>query len=207
MRVYFVRHGETIANRDEIHQTPQDPLSERGEKQAHYLGQRLANIPFTKGLCSSAYRAKQTAEIITRYHPVPFEYTEDLVEWGWPSSIHGTKYDDPKAYQLKRSIDQARLRDSSFVHEDEESFTQIKDRLKKVKDRLERCAVTDQVLVVSHGVTIKSMLGYFWYEETFDMEKFLKLKYFFEASNTGITIFELNHEKWQLMTWNDHAHL
>ncbi|MBI4082878.1 MAG: histidine phosphatase family protein [Candidatus Lambdaproteobacteria bacterium] len=59
IRIFLVRHGETLQNRDEVVQG-QDPtwgrLTERGVRQAHLLGKALALQPFDIAYCSPLER-------------------------------------------------------------------------------------------------------------------------------------------------------
>jgi broad specificity phosphatase PhoE len=61
-RIYLVRHGETAYNAARILQTPEIPLSPRGERQATALGSRLAGRGVSLVLASDLARAVGTAE-------------------------------------------------------------------------------------------------------------------------------------------------
>ncbi|NCP63604.1 MAG: histidine phosphatase family protein [Paraglaciecola sp.] len=61
MPLYLVRHGETDSNRDRIVQTPDTPLSKRGESQVQQLAQRFASQRIAAVLCSDYWRTQQTA--------------------------------------------------------------------------------------------------------------------------------------------------
>jgi broad specificity phosphatase PhoE len=61
-RIFLVRHGETAFNAARILQTPEVPLSPRGEAQAAALGARLAGRGITLVLASDFARAVGTAE-------------------------------------------------------------------------------------------------------------------------------------------------
>ena len=66
-RFYFIRHGETEWNTKGIYQGLTDiPLSEKGEKQAEYLGKRFQNkaLKVDAIYSSPLQRAVKTAESI-----------------------------------------------------------------------------------------------------------------------------------------------
>ncbi|CAF1131868.1 unnamed protein product [Rotaria sordida] len=69
VHLYFIRHGESEANIQGIYICGQSipcPLTPLGTEQAVLLGKRLKyeNIKFDYFLCSTAMRAKQTADIV-----------------------------------------------------------------------------------------------------------------------------------------------
>lgn len=48
MKIYFIRHGETVWNTLRIFQgSSNSPLTEKGREQAKKLGERLKNTEFT----------------------------------------------------------------------------------------------------------------------------------------------------------------
>ena len=80
--VYLARHGETAWSISGQHTGLTDlPLTQRGERNALRLGERLTGIPFAKVWCSPLARAKQTCALAglaerAELHP-------DLVEWDY----------------------------------------------------------------------------------------------------------------------------
>ena len=60
--VYLARHGETAWSLSGQHTGRTDlPLTERGERQARALGERLRGAHFAKVLTSPSQRARRTA--------------------------------------------------------------------------------------------------------------------------------------------------
>ena len=66
MRLYFARHGESLANttRTFSNRDPWHPLTERGEQQAAELAETLAPEGIGRIFSSPAARAQQTAGIV-----------------------------------------------------------------------------------------------------------------------------------------------
>lgn len=61
---YLARHGETAWTISGQHTGLTDlPLTERGERNARNLGERLRGLTFTRVLASSLRRAIQTCEL------------------------------------------------------------------------------------------------------------------------------------------------
>jgi broad specificity phosphatase PhoE len=80
--IYVVRHGETAWSVSGQHTGLTDlPLTEQGEKNARWLGERLAGIPFAKIFRSPLQRAFRTCELAgfgDRAETDPL-----LVEWNY----------------------------------------------------------------------------------------------------------------------------
>ena len=80
--VCLARHGETAWSLSGQHTGLTDlPLTERGERNARQLGERLRGRPFAKVFASPMQRASRTAEL-AGFAPVA-EKDADLVEWNY----------------------------------------------------------------------------------------------------------------------------
>ncbi len=65
LQVYLVRHGETVWNAERRIQGQSDsPLTEKGEQQAHQVGERVKRFGITHVIASDLGRTRRTAEII-----------------------------------------------------------------------------------------------------------------------------------------------
>lgn len=79
MRLYFIRHGESESNFNNIITGQQDiPLTDKGRTQAHLAGQHIREqaISFDRIISSSLVRAHDTARLIA--HEIGFP--EDTIE-------------------------------------------------------------------------------------------------------------------------------
>jgi probable phosphoglycerate mutase len=80
--IYLARHGETVWSLTGQHTGVTDlPLTERGERNAARLGERLAGLVFAKVLTSPLQRATRTCEL-AGFGAVA-EVDRDLVEWNY----------------------------------------------------------------------------------------------------------------------------
>jgi broad specificity phosphatase PhoE len=80
--IYLARHGETAWSLSGQHTGRTDiPLTERGERQARVLGERLRRSTFTKVLVSPSQRAGRTAELAGFGSTA--EIDPDLAEWDY----------------------------------------------------------------------------------------------------------------------------
>ncbi len=80
--IYLARHGETAWSLTGQHTGLTDlPLTERGERNARRLGERLKGMTFAKVFTSPLQRASRTCEL-AGYGGVA-EVDHDLVEWNY----------------------------------------------------------------------------------------------------------------------------
>ena len=80
--VYLARHGETAWSLTGQHTGLTDlPLTERGERNAQRLGERLKGLTFAKVFTSPLRRASRTCELAGFGHVA--EADTDLVEWDY----------------------------------------------------------------------------------------------------------------------------
>jgi probable phosphoglycerate mutase len=80
--VYLARHGETAWSISGQHTGRTDlPLTERGERNARRLGERLNGLKFAKVLTSPLQRAARTCELAGFGNVAQLE--KDLLEWNY----------------------------------------------------------------------------------------------------------------------------
>jgi broad specificity phosphatase PhoE len=97
--VYLARHGETTWSLSGQHTGLTDlPLTERGERNARALGERLNGLKFAKVFASPLQRARRTCELAGFREAV--EVDRDLLEWNYgdyegrrTSEIHAERPD------------------------------------------------------------------------------------------------------------------
>jgi broad specificity phosphatase PhoE len=205
--VYLIRHGETEYNKDVLVQDGATKLSELGLEQAAVVAARVANLPFTHLVVSDFERTKQTAAPISEVSGVTPEYTPLFREVIRPSAFFHT----PKAseaYQAYLAEERAAYNadNSDWRHSDEESFAMVKQRAQTALRHLQ--SLSGDAVVVSHTRFIRLLVATIIAGEELDGPLWLKVYDGFKASNTGITTIIFNEEKnrWQLLTFNDHAH-
>jgi broad specificity phosphatase PhoE len=80
--IYLARHGETAWSLSGQHTGRTDiPLTERGERNARRLGERLGGLTFVKVLTSPLQRARRTCELAGFGSSA--EIDADLLEWDY----------------------------------------------------------------------------------------------------------------------------
>jgi 2,3-bisphosphoglycerate-dependent phosphoglycerate mutase len=91
MSIFLVRHGETASNAARVIQTPDAPLSARGNLQAEGLATRLGHLGVAAIVSSDYARALATAESIRRATGAPVEGWPDLRERSF-GALRGRPY-------------------------------------------------------------------------------------------------------------------
>lgn len=84
MRIYIVRHGETVLNAKAVMQGRLDePLNQNGRDLAIITGKAIKGIVFDACISSPLHRARETAEILLREsgnNTIPMEIDNRLIE-------------------------------------------------------------------------------------------------------------------------------
>ena len=143
--VYFVRHGESEANVDQIIAGGEfeSPLTARGKAQAKTAGKSLKDKKIDVIVSSPMERTRDTAEFIALeigYDPEKIIIDEDFIE------VHNGYYSG-KSYALR---DQ-HIREGKLVR-DIEHPDDVHKRVKRGLNRLEKLT-GDSIVLVSHGAT------------------------------------------------------
>jgi broad specificity phosphatase PhoE len=138
--MYLARHGETAWSLSGQHTGRTDlPLTERGERNARALGERLRRLTFAKVLTSPSKRAVRTCELAGFGAAV--EIDPDLVEWDY-GQYEGRRTAEIHAGRLDWQL----FRDGC---PEGESPDQVGARADRVVGRVR--AVKGDVLVFSSG--------------------------------------------------------
>jgi len=199
MRLYIVRHGETQWNAESRAQGSMNvQLTENGINQARSLANRIQHYPIDVIYSSDLDRAYETAKIIGKKINLEVNILNELREmsfgkWeGLTMAEIQQKYRDH--YIVWRSTPhQAKIPDGEkLLDVQTRSLKAVRQLLKRHKDQ--------NILIVSHGVTIKSMiLGLM----DIELSNFYKIK----QDNACLNIIEFREYGPVIVTLNDTAHL
>jgi probable phosphoglycerate mutase len=91
LKIFLIRHGETIGNASRVVQHPTDPLSPRGVAQAERLARRLAREGVARIVSSDYARARTTAECLRRETGAPLSFEPLLQERSF-GDLRGRSY-------------------------------------------------------------------------------------------------------------------
>lgn len=196
-----VRHGQTESNRTGTLQGQLNTaLDELGVLQAQAVAGRLKKRRFDMVFSSDLARAVNTAKTILQYHPqLQINTTPALREWNL-GDLQGRLLKD--LAEKEPEIMQAfRTETPEFKIPGGESLQEFQSRINDFLKSLAKAHTGKRLLLVSHGGAIQRMLRY-----TTGSINVPNVRPF--CSNASIAVFRCkNQENWQLVTWNDTAHL
>lgn len=209
-KLYLVRHGESEGNAGILRQGPTSPLSKNGEKQIESVAERFKRISIDKIIASPHVRAKRTAEAINKILNGSIEFSDLLIERKTPSSLFGKHKDDPICLEADEQT-YSHFHDIEWRHSDEENFADLKKRVIKLFEYLDKLEEKN-ILLVTHGVFMKMIAAYTIIGSDLTSQEYWNFYIKLDTSNTGITVLkqaQYKNEKirWNILTWNDHAHL
>ncbi len=189
--IYLARHGETAWSLSGQHTGLTDlPLTERGERNARRLGERLNGLTFAKLFASPLQRARRTCELAGFGEHV--EIDRDLVEW------------DYGQYEGRTSAEIHLHRPDWELFRDGcpggESPVQVARRADRVVQRVR--AVPGDVLLFSSGHFLR-MLAARW----LGLEPSAGRCFFLETASLSALGYEHNLSEPVMKFWDDTHHL
>ncbi len=187
MHVYFVRHGKTHLNAQNVHQSPNTPLSPQGREDVLTLAEDLRSVNPDLILSSEYTRALETARIIGLHVGLTPQVNGLFYEIMRPSKLFGkSHFHIETLWYVFLSV--LNRKNSSWRYTDAENFSDIVRRAKKALAYLESLAGThDSVVVVSHTVFINIMVAYLCKNRMLDIRDLLPTFLHIERmQNTGI---------------------
>ena len=209
--LYLVRHGEAEHNLKEpprLYRGAESELTELGHRQAGYIAERASHLTLDVLITSSMRRARQTAEHIAKRIDKDIVASDLFVEAKDPPSQQGKVWLDPEVQHVHKEW-QATLFSDQRVR-DGENFPDLRTRAKDARRFLET-RDEDSILVVTHGLFLRALVGITVFKEKFDATLFDQMDNGFRTTNTGLTILQYDPKdpycEWWLLVWNDHAHL
>lgn len=199
IRIYLVRHGETVWNAEGRIQGHLDvELSEKGKHQAVLLARRLADVPLDAVYSSDLSRAWMTAELVANTHGLTVTRTEllreaMLGEWqGHTGAELISKF--PDLYALYKA-DSVTNRPPGG-----ERLEDVIDRCARFLDQIRRDHQEGNLLLVGHGGSVRGVIC---------AALSLPPSYYrhFSLDNVGLSTIEFNNGRWVLAGLNDICHL
>ncbi|MFP4112087.1 MAG: histidine phosphatase family protein [Candidatus Woesearchaeota archaeon] len=198
-KLILVRHGETELNKLSMVQGADSSLSELGIKQAQALGKRLSqsfNIDLV--CCSTLYRAKQTADKITKIIGCNnITYSDSLVERSCGSWL-GKSWQ--QIYEENPDLLKARKNLLDFTPEGGETLEMVEKRMMPFIEKIIEENKGKNILIVSHGTALRALLGYYL---GIDYGR----RYLLSKENCSISIVEYYKGRFTVPRINDHAHI
>jgi len=198
LRLYFMRHGETVWNTERRYQGMTDiELSAEGIRQAECVTERFKNIHIDKIYSSPLKRAMATAR------PIAENKGLEIIEEDAFREIYFGEWEGMTVPDLTEKYGDSYI---NFIKEPhnygfpgEQSIDKVIERIKPSIDRI----IDNEdgnVLIISHGGIIRLMIMYIM---GLDNSWFTKMW----INNTGISIIEIKKGRRLMLTVNDSAHL
>lgn len=183
MKLYLIRHGETDWNKQGRFQGREDiPLNENGIMQAKICGKALQRERFAAVITSPLVRAKKTAEIIAETIGIKNVIVdEDLIERDF-DKISGMLPEERKAFLASGKVD------------NKEPWEVLLKRMMKCIKKYAKLFYNENIILVSHGASIRAVLDNFTDGEI--GKKNIRLK------NTCISILEYDGVTLKLNCYN-----
>ena len=189
--IHLARHGETAWSLTGQHTGLTDvPLTERGERAARRLGERLAGLEFAKIFTSPLQRASRTCELAG--FGVSAEIDHDLVEWNY-GKFEGLRTAEILAEHPGWQL----FRDGCPGGE---SVEQISARADRVVSRVR--AIQGDVLIFSSGHILR-VLAARW----IDLEPATARFFVLNTASLSALGYENNLAQPAIRVWNDTRHL
>lgn len=189
--VYLARHGETAWSLSGQHTGVTDlPLTERGQRNAQRLGERLRGLKFAKVFTSPLQRASRTCELAG--FGTQAEVDRDLLEWNYG------RYEGRRTSEIYRERPGWQLfRDGC---PDGESPAQVGARADRVVSRVR--AVEGDALLFSSGHFLRVLAARWLGIEAGAGRHFL-------LSTASLSVLGYEHTRSQpvIQLWNDISHV
>ena len=154
MRIFMVRHGETLLNKKGCYYGLTDvSLSDYGIRQAEELGLLLADQTFDRVISSPLSRALETAALASGYEAERIDTDPRLMEMGYgPYESLVFQELSPEVFRF--------LRDPEHVPAPEgmEPIPALVARLGDFLEDLRQDEREEQLLVVCHGVALRAAI-------------------------------------------------
>ncbi len=160
LKLHIVRHGQTDWNAIRRVQGQRDSeLNDIGRQQAADVRDQLQSMDFAAVFVSPLLRTRQTADILCAERNNELHYIDDLKEMGlgeWETHM----WDDVReAWPEQHAI--FRETPHLFTMPSAESVQQVSERGQRAVAHIRSQVTEGDVLVVSHGVLIKSIILHF----------------------------------------------
>jgi broad specificity phosphatase PhoE len=210
MYIYLVRHAETKANAQNLHQLDEDALSDLGVKQADAVARRFMQAYQSAKLpeiySSPTKRTIDTAQPIATKLNLPIVQSILLREVVRPAEFVGLARNTDSVMKIKQILYENRF-NPEFKYSNEESFLDLRTRANQIFNEIVNINTSDKI-IVTHAVIMKALLAQFVFGADYTPEQYFAIYDGFAANkNTGVSQIAWDGKKWWVTYWNDYSHL
>ncbi len=187
MKVYLVRHSESVGNSQKIAQgQSQGKLSDEGLRQAEEISEKLRGEKIDVVYSSDLGRCRETLEPFLKISKLKPVYSKELREINY-GSLQGKKIFSVGMWYLMKKIFNPFTSFVNFRFPKGESLSEMNARSvdffkKIVKDKKKK-----KILIVSHAGPISAIKSYLKGEDITSPMQYRTTK------NSEIFVFEINH--------------
>ncbi len=174
--IYFVRHGESIANADNLVGISLSPLSILGTEQTKILDEKLSGIDFSAIYSSEFRRALETAEIIAHGHKIQTD--KRLNEWniGRLDGKSQNEFDKrTSVYFDKKSIAELDNAFSLRLFSEMETPEEVARRINFFIKEISANNLGKNILAITHGAVLGFLLIHLGYLKLNQLPEFGKI--------------------------------
>jgi len=202
LRLYLVRHGETVWNFENRIQGASDvPLNDRGREQAESLAIKLQKIQFFKILSSPLERAFETAKIISLTQESAISKVDCFAELD-QGKLEGLKFKEIQE-KFPDFSSKWRIVPGEVRMPGGETLNELQERawqgIQNIYDEFSN--EEEPILIVSHNLAIICILSKIL---DVSLNEFRK----FRQHNASVNIIEHDSMRgWSVVTMNDLSHL
>lgn len=211
-KIYIVRHGETLINKyNKMQGWCDTPLTEKGVAQAKQAGKALGQVQFDLALSSDMKRAIDTCDYIIdenvnkanlQHLTSPFfreqrygyfEGMDSEQAWQMIGGPHGYSARDQLLKHFSFSEVKDMMKEADPYH-DAENASEYWARLNKGFDLIGQLDGAENILLVTHGFTIRSIVDRFTANGTYDLGH--------GPQNASISIMTMSDSKIKIESYN-----
>jgi probable phosphoglycerate mutase len=200
LKLYITRHGETEWNTQvRMQGWKNSDLTEKGKSNAIALGKSLRDVEFKRVYCSPLDRTRKTAELILDGRDVEVIYDEKLRE------IHLGEFEGKTQEEIREIYPGFQRHFWENPHEYKassgEDFYQVRERVVKVLKKIITDNPDGNVLIVTHGVVLKTIHSYF---KNLPMERLWDPPFIYD---TSLTVVEVENGISKIVVEGDISHI
>lgn len=198
-RLFLVRHGETLWNKEKRAQGVQDiALTKEGKIQGMCLAEKLKNENIDFIYSSDLSRAYKTAKILGGQINKPVHIISDIREMNFGKWEGLTMADIKLKYQNVYNI----WRNTPHIAQipGAETLIQVQERVMRGVYNIINKHPNKNIVLVSHGVAIKAIIFGLL---DLDLSNYTKIR----QDNTAINIIDIKQDHNVLVQLNDTCHL
>lgn len=198
-KLYITRHGQTEWNLEGRMQGQKDSqLTELGEKQANWLGERLNELEIDVIISSSSGRAFRTAEIIRGDRDIEILSNDNFKEMHigeWEGQLHSE-------IEKNSPDEQRNFWNSPHLYEPSggETFSQVLERVSNEIEKVISEYEGKSILLVTHAIALKSLIAHF---EKKDIKDLWSGEF---MHSTCLNIVEINKDSRKFILQGDTSH-